>query len=54
LGGTCSTHGSEEKWIKEFGGEPEKRRPLGRRKRRMGDNIEIGFKEVAWKGIDWI
>ena len=53
MGGTCSTHGREEKWIKEFGGEPEKR-SLGRRKCRMGDKIEIGSKEVAWKGVEWI
>jgi hypothetical protein len=31
--------------------KPEGKRPLGRRRRRWGDNIKIDFQEVGW-GID--
>ena len=37
-----------------FGGRPEGKRPLGRRRRRCEDNITIGFQEVGWGGLDWI
>ena len=37
-----------------FGGRPEGKRPLGRRRRRCEDNIKIGFQEVGWGGLDWI
>jgi hypothetical protein len=33
-------------------GKPEGRRPLGRRSRRLEDNIKINLREVGW-GMDW-
>jgi hypothetical protein len=34
-------------------GRPERRRPLGRPKRRWEDNIKMDLQEVRW-GMDWI
>jgi hypothetical protein len=34
-------------------GRPEGRRPLGRHRRRWGDNIKIDLQEVGW-GVDRI
>ena len=35
-------------------GESERRRPLGRRRRRWEDNIKIGLREEELGGMDWI
>jgi hypothetical protein len=35
-------------------GKPERRRPLGRPRRRWEDNIKIGFQEVGCGCMDWI
>jgi hypothetical protein len=35
-------------------GKPEGKRPLGRPRRRLVDNIKINFREIEWDGIDWI
>jgi hypothetical protein len=35
-------------------GKPEGRRPLGRPKRRMLDNIRMDLVEVEWGDVDWI
>jgi hypothetical protein len=35
-------------------GKPEGKRPLGRLKRRLEDNIEMGHKELGWRGMNWI
>jgi len=35
-------------------GEPEVKRPLGRRRRRWGYNIKMGLWEVGCGGMDWI
>jgi hypothetical protein len=29
-------------------------KPLGRPRRRCGDNIKINLREVGWEGMDWI
>jgi hypothetical protein len=34
-------------------GRPEGRRPLGRPRRRLEDNIKMDLQEVGW-GMDWI
>jgi hypothetical protein len=38
---------------KIFVGKPEGKRPLRRPRRRRGD-IRIDFREIGWKGVDWI
>jgi hypothetical protein len=35
-------------------GDPEGKRPLGRRKRRWVDNIKMDLTEIEWDGMDWI
>jgi hypothetical protein len=35
-------------------GRPERKRPLGRPRHRLGDNIEMDLQEVICGGMDWI
>jgi hypothetical protein len=35
-------------------GKPEGKRPLGRLKRRLVDNIKMVLGEVGWGDVDWI
>jgi hypothetical protein len=35
-------------------GKPEGKRPLGRPRRRWGDNIRMDLGEVGWVDVDWI
>jgi hypothetical protein len=32
----------------------EGKRPLGRPRRRLVDNIKIDLREIRWNGMDWI
>jgi hypothetical protein len=51
IGRTCRVFGEEEFCIEGFDGKPEGRKPLGRPRRRWGDNIEMDSQEVemgAW------
>jgi hypothetical protein len=35
-------------------GKLERKRPLGRQRRRWVDNIKMGLREIGWDGMDWI
>jgi hypothetical protein len=35
-------------------GKPERKRPLGRPRRRWKDNIKIDLQEVGYRGLEWI
>jgi hypothetical protein len=35
-------------------GKPERKRPLGRPRRRWVDNIKMDLREIGWGGMDWI
>jgi hypothetical protein len=35
-------------------GKPEGKRPLGRPRCRLVDNIKIGLRETGWDAIDWL
>jgi hypothetical protein len=35
-------------------GKPEGKRPLGRPRRRWGDNIRMDLGEAGWSDVDWI
>jgi hypothetical protein len=35
-------------------GKPEGKRPLGRPRRRLEDNIRMDLQEVGYGGMDWI
>jgi hypothetical protein len=34
-------------------GKPERKRPLGRPRRRWVDNIKMDLREVGWGDVDW-
>jgi hypothetical protein len=34
--------------------KPERKRPLGRPRRRWVHNIKMGLREIGWGGTDWI
>jgi hypothetical protein len=35
-------------------GKPGGKRPLGKPRRRLVDNIKINLREIGWDGVDWI
>jgi hypothetical protein len=35
-------------------GKPEGKRPLGRPRRRLEDNIRMDLRKIGWDGKDWI
>jgi hypothetical protein len=35
-------------------GKPEGKRPLGRPRRRLVDNIKMDLREIGFDGMDWI
>jgi hypothetical protein len=35
-------------------GKPEGKRPLGRPRRRLVDNIKMDLREIGWYSRDWI
>jgi hypothetical protein len=35
-------------------GQPERKRPLGRHKRKWEDNIKMDLRETVLEGVDWI
>jgi hypothetical protein len=34
-------------------GKPERKRPLGRRRRRLVDNIKMDLREIGWDSMLW-
>jgi hypothetical protein len=46
VGGTWNTHGKGEKCLQGFGWEVEVKRPLGRRRRRWKNNINLGLRDI--------
>jgi hypothetical protein len=46
--------GEERGMYRVLVGKPEGKRPLGRPKRRWGDNIRMELKEVGCGVMDWI
>jgi hypothetical protein len=35
-------------------GKPERKRPLGRPRRRWVDNIKMDIRDIGWDGMAWI
>jgi hypothetical protein len=54
MGRACSTNG--EKWnaYRILVGKPERRRPLGRPRRRWVHDIKMNLREIGWGDMDWI
>jgi len=54
MGGADSTYGDRRGVCRVLVETPERKRPLGRPRRRLEDNIKVGLQEVGWGGMDWI
>jgi hypothetical protein len=54
MGRTCGTYGERRGAYRALMGKPEGRRPLGRPRRRWGNNIKMDLREVGWGDMDWI
>jgi hypothetical protein len=46
--------GEEIKMFKVLMGKPERKRPLGRPRRRWEDGIRMDLMEIGLGGVDWI
>jgi hypothetical protein len=54
MGGSCITKGDKRNAYRLLVGKPERKRPLGRPRRRWVDNIRMHLGEVGWGDVDWI
>jgi hypothetical protein len=45
MGGACSTNGEKRNAYRILVGKPEGKKPLGRPRRRLGDNIKMDLRE---------
>jgi hypothetical protein len=54
MGGPCSTNGEKRNAYTLLVGKPERKRPLGRPRRRGVDNIRMDLGEKGWGDVDWI
>jgi hypothetical protein len=52
MGDECSTYGGEELCISGSVRKPERKRPLGRLRRRWNDNIQMDLHKVGYS-VDW-
>jgi hypothetical protein len=49
LGGACSPYGGRRGAYKILVGKPKAKRPLGRPRHRLEDNIKMNLQEVGWR-----
>jgi hypothetical protein len=54
MGGSCSTNEGKRKSYRLLVEKPERKRLLGRPKRRWVHNIRMDLGEVGWSDVDWI
>jgi hypothetical protein len=54
VGGICSTNGEKRNVYRLLVGKPERKRPLGRPRRRWIDNIRMDLLEIGVSAVDWI
>jgi hypothetical protein len=54
MGDACSTNGEKRNVCRILIGNPERKRPLGRPRRRWADNIGMDLGEVGWGDVHWI
>jgi hypothetical protein len=54
IGWTCGVCGGGERCAQGLEGKPEGKRPLGRPRRRLEDNIKMDFQEVGGGCGDWM
>jgi hypothetical protein len=46
--------GENRKAYRILVGKPQRKRPLGRSRRRWENNVRMDLGEIRWGGIDWI
>jgi hypothetical protein len=46
--------GEERNVYRVLMGKPERKRPLGRPRRRWEDGIKMDIREIGWGSVDWI
>jgi hypothetical protein len=49
MGGKCSTHGELRKAYTILIAKPERKRPSGRTKRKLEDNIKMDLEGIKWR-----
>jgi hypothetical protein len=55
MDGTCSTHATDEKCLKNFWSESlEGKRLFGKSRHRWKDNNQMDFSEIRWVGVNWM
>jgi hypothetical protein len=52
MGGACNTNGEKRNAFRLLMGNPERKRPLGRPRRRWIDNIKMCVAELGWGCVD--
>jgi hypothetical protein len=50
----CSKNGEKRNAYSLLVGNPERKRALGKRRRRWVDNIKTDLADLGWDGMDWI
>jgi hypothetical protein len=50
----CSAKGEKRSAYRILVGKPERRKQLGRSRRKWEDNVKMDFREIEWGGMDWI
>jgi hypothetical protein len=53
MGGACSIYGEKRGAYRILVGRPERRRAIGKPRRRWEDNIKMDLQDVG-RGMDWI
>jgi hypothetical protein len=54
MGRECSTNGEKRTAYNILVGKAERKRPQGRPRYRLVDNIKMDLREVGWDNMDWV
>jgi hypothetical protein len=54
IGRACSTNGEKRNAYRILVGNPERKRPLGRPRRRWVNSMKMDLREIGWDGMGWI
>jgi len=54
MGAACGAYWERRDAYTVLVGKHEGKRALGKRRRRLDDDIRMGVKEMGWEGKDWI
>jgi hypothetical protein len=54
MGVAYSTNGEKRNACRILVGKAERKKSLGRRRRRLVDDINIDLRKIEWDNVDWI